>query len=1036
MKKSILLTAFALACVTASAGNRHHQDGFGFSMAGKDHTILRPESVKMPEGYKPRSQRINSFGSTPDAQMQASMWSILENEDGSYWFYTQTFELVNDWYYKSSNFTVYNDQFQQQATIHFDAPEGETCNSIQPFGMVTKKFFDINESTWEVLVYVHCITPDYKGKNYIYVVNNKSEVVECFDGYSAQFLESGSGFTSKRNLIIGRDEDKADGSQEFIVDVYKKAGWSTGPTVEHTFTVNSELINYSDGPAFNCFCIDDKPYFTTSYYEKPYVSGYNAVTWDPVVTTDNNYIVNIYDSNYKLVKTIKDPIPVIDHCYSMRTFGYFGYEDLNRRYNDDGTDKLDVIITAENYYTNSAEDTYLFGWNVYNEDNVLLKEFCGRAIDWWELNPIKGQPDQVACYTMDEDGNGHIEVYDLPSCELAVGFDDTVDGMPISTAFDRAPTATGYDYVTAINQGYPGANNSVIGVIAWFTPEGKLDKRVNFDLGPDAQYFTAAISPVTLDPYVFDTDDEVEYLYRVKASRKGTEALDDIIVIADGDGSTIRKFSSDAIYDQLSGSDILYNAEGKPFFFISYYASAYDDHYGETDMQIYSLPFSKWQGGGNGTEANPYKITSVGDLMHIDEDPDAYYVVEKDLDFIAVSEGWHPVPVFSGHFDGQGHVFRNFYMTDGGGAFYTGLFGQADGAVIENITFESPELVPPASSNYVGIVAGAATNGTIFNNIKILDPNVSSTRYASYFGCIAAHASNQIQATLCDIEGANINLPSASGVGGIYGFSTTGSAAKACLVEGDFTAHDCLGGMIGTTYLDSYATNCHAMVHLTADHYVGGIIGDSDKRGTVSCNVAQGSVLATGSDRSGKLGAGGIIGYLEPKWTGDDNAIACRGNLSGVVVEDAGVKTSAHRIAGFTVNDYDWTPEDIRMGKTFTEGGLIDNYTYAPYVSGMKVGASSDEGATISLSDVTRSLLEQTMLFTFGSSVDSPWVLKGNNVTLFFESPLTAIGSVESAEEAVMPSGLSGTFDLQGRRHAQPATPGFYLINGKKTIIK
>lgn len=1039
MKKRILFAAFVAACLTTNAGIRDSRSNFNMPQRGSEHTMLRPENVKLPEGYLPHKQRqaqqrIDAGGFAPDASLVASNWSVIENEDGGYWFYTQEFGMGDNWNYSSSDFTIYNDRMEKQATVHFDAPEGENCNSIQPFGMITRKFFDLNEKTWEMLVYVHCTTADYTGKNYIYVINNEGEVLERFDGYSAQFLDYGSGFDAQRRLLVGGENAK---TGKYSVGVYKKAGWNGGPSLEHTFEVDTELTNYSDGPAVNSFTIDNEPYYTLSHYEKPYTDGFDA-NWQPTVTPDNNYLVEVYDKNFQPVTTVKAPVLQSSNGFSMRTFGYFSYSDLNRSYNLDGSRKLDVIITNEDYFFNSAEDTYLYGWSVYNEDNEKINEFAGRAIDWWELSPIKGQPDQLALYTLDEEGSAHIEVYEVPSCEFVAGFDDTVEGLPISTAFDRAPVAGGYDYVSGINQGYSDGQGNVLGVVAWFTPEGKLDKRVNFNLGPYAQYFTAALTPTTLNPYIFNTDDKIEYLYRVKTGRgDGSDVLDDVIVIADSEGNTIRRFASDNTFNTLSSCDVLYNAEGKPFFLIAYYDSAYDDHFGETDINVYTLPFSKWPAGGTGTETDPYVITSVGDLMQIPDNPYGHYVVANDIDFSTVNTGWTPLPEFSGTLDGNKRVFRNFYIAADCNAYYSGLFSTLNSAKVSNLNFENPELCLSATTNYAGVLAGFASANTDVTRVGVINPRVSGSDYAGYFGTIASYAGAYVTATECLVEGADVSLPAASNVGGIFGLATASGVASACSVQGRIEGYTAVGGIIGGTLVNSYAVNCHADVELTADHYVGGIVGESSKRGTIDRNYAEGTVHATGADREGRLGAGGIVGYVEPYWGGEnDNPVCAKQNLSAVRVEGAGTIIAAHRIAGCTVNDYTFTEEEMAEGKTLSEAGLVTNYSTADEAEGMLIGPNTVEGQTIATDDVDEEFLTKKLSFAFGDMPDAPWAFMGRPC-LFAESYFTGIEHIRIDDASqIGNSAHRGIFDLQGRRYDAITAPGIYIIDGKKVVMQ
>lgn len=72
---------------------------------------------------------------------------------------------------------------------------------------------------------------------------------------------------------------------------------------------------------------------------------------------------------------------------------------------------------------------------------------------------------------------------------------------------------------------------------------------------------------------------------------------------------------------------------------------------GTYSVDFYNLPFEKFEKGGEGTAASPYKVSTVGDLMMIAQNPSAYYELVNDIDMSNVE--WSPIATFSGHFDGK-----------------------------------------------------------------------------------------------------------------------------------------------------------------------------------------------------------------------------------------------------------------------------------------------------------------------------------------------------------------------------------------------
>ena len=227
---------------------------------------------------------------------------------------------------------------------------------------------------------------------------------------------------------------------------------------------------------------------------------------------------------------------------------------------------------------------------------------------------------------------------------------------------------------------------------------------------------------------------------------------------------------------------------------------------------------------GEGTEANPYLINNVDDLVFFRNSVNAgetkynaegVYVALganidlKDIDW-SVNIGDDCAVTFDGIFDGKGFTISNLTATEtaakADGYICTGLFGAIyDKAVVKNFTLENVTINAPYVGNNVSAVVGFAyaCKGSI-ENVKVV--------------------------------GVNINAPKATGVGAIVGYDYYSPALKVenCIVDdAEITAAAYAGGLVG------YASSKIAMNNNT--------IEDVTVSATASVGAVAGIMLAGGS---------------------------------------------------------------------------------------------------------------------------------------------------------------------------------------------
>ena len=156
---------------------------------------------------------------------------------------------------------------------------------------------------------------------------------------------------------------------------------------------------------------------------------------------------------------------------------------------------------------------------------------------------------------------------------------------------------------------------------------------------------------------------------------------------------------------------------------------------------------------GEGTEASPYLINDVDDLVWLQEKVDKltqdgstqfagkYFKLTNDIDLSGIN--WNPIGTmngdhgsFKGVFDGGDHTISNLYVEQAGDGI--GLFARTTGnAVIKNLKLNNVTVKSTNNSNYVGGLVGNAYASTKIENV-----HVSGNVYISgrgYIGGIAGH---------------------------------------------------------------------------------------------------------------------------------------------------------------------------------------------------------------------------------------------------------------------------------------------------------
>ncbi|QTH44276.1 S-layer homology domain-containing protein [Cohnella sp. LGH] len=283
---------------------------------------------------------------------------------------------------------------------------------------------------------------------------------------------------------------------------------------------------------------------------------------------------------------------------------------------------------------------------------------------------------------------------------------------------------------------------------------------------------------------------------------------------------------------------------------------------------------------GEGTEDNPYVITTAAHLNQIRDYPGAHFKLGDDINLNVppynAGEGWEPIPSFNGTLDGNGFEISRLYINR------------------------------PADEN-VGLL-GIISNQAVISNVKL--ENVNVTGFAAVGGLVGWNSGGSINNS--SVSGEMTGDYSAGGLVGDNSGSITDSYASA-----NVTGVESVGGLVGYNFSGTTIHNSHASGKVTGNEEIGGLVGRNV--GSISNAYASGEV-------NGGSNVGGLVGfnvqavsnaYSSGKVTGDTAVGGLVGFNTGAVTNsywDIQASGQAHSAAGEGK-----TTEQLQQQATFSD---------------------------------------------------------------------------------------------------------------------
>jgi hypothetical protein len=315
-----------------------------------------------------------------------------------------------------------------------------------------------------------------------------------------------------------------------------------------------------------------------------------------------------------------------------------------------------------------------------------------------------------------------------------------------------------------------------------------------------------------------------------------------------------------------------------------------------------------------GTEDDPYKITSVDDLRYfaetinngMDDYADKYLKLMNDIDLVDVT--WQPigsatdtersVTYFSGNLDGNNKVISNLSLS------YTdsipnsiGLFDTIDNASIKNLILENCSIYSEDNNSHdmsLGILAGTAYDSTIencsINNSHIIiNNNVNDYSFDVYVGGLVGNL-NTISAIYragqsdphtniianCYIRNCKVLMNSAKYIAGLVGNAINADIHGCHTDNSGININNnvvCIAGLIAHTE-DTTVQKCYSECNVRANYVVydaAALIGYTELTEVENC-YASGDVRVIKSLNADQGDddysvVSGLVGYAESSST-------------------------------------------------------------------------------------------------------------------------------------------------------------------------
>ena len=284
---------------------------------------------------------------------------------------------------------------------------------------------------------------------------------------------------------------------------------------------------------------------------------------------------------------------------------------------------------------------------------------------------------------------------------------------------------------------------------------------------------------------------------------------------------------------------------------------------------------------GSGTESDPYQVENLCHLRGVEASPRSHYIQIKDIDATTMTYGWKngfaPIKVFSGTYDGNGYKISNLKVGVASGKFEnTGLFGKLQGGLLKRVklvNFVTKEVVN------VGSLVGLNDRGTIEDSE--VDGKVDGYRIIG--GLVGLNQGGVIRNSTATVR-VGENSGNTYVAGGLVG-QNDGGTIEGSRALGAVTGTNQAGGLVGENM--GSISNSYAKGTVTGNNQIGGLVG-SHLSGTISGSRSDSEVAGTDSRIGGLVGVSQDNASIVSSHVSRGSRVSGKNQVGGLVGENKG----------------------------------------------------------------------------------------------------------------------------------------------------
>ena len=999
--------------------------------------------------YAPKALDNNGI-MTPDT-VHTATYSKAQNglgyfisPEGKEWFYTLECDgrvIQYDYFgmpeydYEKFHLTIFDENTNVVGHVKGKVTRPEDaikCQSIVPGLQLSRAFFNTNTSNLEVMMTSNFNPgPDEEGKPrygakqftdvYAFVPGEAepeeySESIFHCDGYYIEAIQPENSVTENFVMAFAFEStwDKEDTSQ-ISFKLYKKTGYGDkAPTVIADSKIDKDLIYGGTGEnatiPFTVKLRGNDIFFATAALEKTFVDEPGSTTQ----REENNYVIKLHkvvNNGIQLAYETKIKCTKAGDGFTWREYAlgnFSGADDITYDFGN-GTDPCYIITIVDSNVQEESTGYYV----VYDHKGNEVTRFGEGSDGFVRMSDIKGTATQYGFARETEEGYG-LELVEFPSLKkigfLPQLFEYEGDAWTRGGAPDRVPAAGGNLYAVEVGP-VSGSSEKVDTYIGYLNPDGTMHHIDKLYFGEKTAKAIPFIASMVLDPYLFTTDKNQEYLVWLYTYKNdGSTGTDLSLVVCNATGGVIakREMPSGHTYETAYVS----NVSTEPYIVASYRNIIAGNPQGSPRTnEFIKLPLNKFE--GEGTVENPYLLKTFGDLDQVRNNLTSHFALANTID--CENRSFRPVAgTFTGSIDGKGFALNNFNLklSNTGEAMFKELGMNQPGtaqenlikASIKNLTINTPALSFEGGNlgtKNLALLANEVYN-TDIANVHILNPTFAIKANRITFGTFANKASHLSLAD-CSVKNADIDIALAPGIGGFV-YDLRNSSVTNCSFSGKLSGRQNIGGFAAITGEEASAfANNHVNAEITATiSNAGGLVASNSSRSTAFNNIVEGTLTCDEN-------VGAIFGEL-PSSTLENEDNIVENNVIALTAFNVGDKPEcAHRVIGksaidegthyITVPNPDWdpngpgdeetNPSTIQKEVEATADTTIGNNYVVTAIDAVETptdGTSlATEGTDFAAADSDKAWYE-TIGFKFGTNAAAPWVATATVPALYFEA--------------------------------------------------